>query len=962
MHDFMFRFMAVLMCIPTRARALSIVCAALALAACGDTPTDLPPVVRNEPARVWKFFRFPADQTDRRAVEQFHAQSGGTVQDDFDYGPLSLIFGGATRALGEVFSSPTGETYWVSARGPNGSIPGGDDAIGNAVELEQTQSFIKIDSNATLDFVITGVTLEAVDEVTNPTAVVPLGCVRVANNNDAECIVGIFASVGLDIDWFTDSAYVGVASANLDLAGQRGDGGRLWSVIASVGPEGEAIWKDSSFDVSVDGGSGSGRHVVAKARAPITYRIDLDGFDVGDEFTLRVTANATTFNTKLGGDKFSYVAAFLRDPVSAGGTEMRTTGLRATNNPRPPPPRGNFSTAPACVPGGAAGGTLQFKAATFRTQELPVGGQKIVVTRSGGSSGAASATVTTRGGSAISGIDYTPVTTIVAFADGDTVARTVRIPILTDTLPEPDKSVNVTLSDPHGCATLGASSAVLMIIDNDRPPVATPTFAVGGTVSGLAGRGLVLRNGPTGENLTPANGAFAFTQRSLPGLTYAVTVLTQPNGPSQLCAITGGSGTVGSADVTNVVVTCVTPASGVLDPGFSGDGIAQKALAGARGGAVALQPDGKIVVAGYATVGASTDFALTRFNLDGTPDNTFGTGGTVTTGFAPNSRDEGFDVAVQPDGKIVVAGRSAASAVAFDFALVRYKVDGTLDPTFSGDGLVTTDFGAGIATARALVIQLDGKILVVGDAEVGIATDFALARYNADGGLDTTFGSGGKSTADFTAGDIGNAIALLPDGRFIVAGQGAIGIEKDFALARFARNGAVDRSFGTNGHVATNVGGVDEAFGVVVAPDGKIVAAGAIDALPAAVGVDFALVGYNADGSLDASFGTGGKVTTNFTAGRDRGAALVRQTDGKLVVGGLTTASSLAFNNFALARYRTDGSLDTGFGLGGKLTVDVGGGHSSIDGLVIQADGRIVAAGIATSGSSPGFAVVRVLP
>ena len=495
----------------------------------------------------------------------------------------------------------------------------------------------------------------------------------------------------------------------------------------------------------------------------------------------------------------------------------------------------------------------------------------------------------------------------------------------------------------------------MLNVQDDDQPVPIPVTTVGGLVSGLAGSGLVLRNDPGGEELPiAADGPFVFALATPTGIDYSVEVAAQPTGPAQVCIVTNGSGTMGTTAVTNVAVNCTTPTSGILDPAFDGDGIAQTPLPGALGGEVAVQSDGRILVAGTAEVGGTEDFALARYNADGSLDNGFGAGGVVTTPFTSGSKDEGIGVTVQPDGRIVVVGRTAASGADFDFAIARYTSNGSLDPSFGGDGTVITDFGAGLATARAVVIQPDDRILVVGD----VGSDFALARYDADGNLDGSFGSSGTTTANATAGDIAHAVALLPDGRFLVAGGGATGIEKDFLLARFAANGSVDGGFGSGGHVTTDIGGVDEAFDLVVQPDGRIVLAGSIDAPPGAVGVDFALARYDANGGLDGSFGNGGTVTTNFSAGRDRGAALARQSDGKLVVAGLTTSASLAFNNFALARYLPDGSLDNSFGVEGRFAIDVGGGHSAAEGLAIQADGRIVAAGTAGNG----LAVVRVLP
>ena len=151
----------------------------------------------------------------------------------------------------------------------------------------------------------------------------------------------------------------------------------------------------------------------------------------------------------------------------------------------------------------------------------------------------------------------------VTFPDGDTTPRTVPLLILGDTIVEPDETVNLALSDPIGCGTLGApSEAVLTIVDNDTPVTAPSGHAIGGTISGLEGSGLVLRTGGS-EDLTPTgNGLFTFATRVATGIPYDVRVVTQPSNPTQICTVTNGSGTVPSADVTDVAIDCVTPRSG----------------------------------------------------------------------------------------------------------------------------------------------------------------------------------------------------------------------------------------------------------------------------------------------------------------------------------------------------------------------------------------------------------------
>ncbi|MEV7691668.1 calcium-binding protein [Streptomyces bungoensis] len=385
---------------------------------------------------------------------------------------------------------------------------------------------------------------------------------------------------------------------------------------------------------------------------------------------------------------------------------------------------------------------------------------------------------------------------------------------------------------------------------------------------------------------------------------------------------------------------------GDLDPAFGTGGKVTTDFGGddaAEG--VALQVDGKTVTAGYSSAGG--DFVLARYNTDGSLDASFGSGGKVTTDFS-GGYGEALAVTVQADDKIVAAGWIVGSAASGpeDFALARYNPDGSLDASFGSGGELITDFG-GTDAAQGVTVQPDGKIVAVGFSTASGPDDFALARYNPDGSLDTSFGTGGKVTTDFGVTDEIEGVALQADGKIVAAGWSGGPGGYDFALARYGTDGSLDASFGTGGKVTTDFGGTyDQAFGVALQNDGKIVAAGLS-------GGDFALARYDSGGSLDASFGTGGTVTTDFGAD-DQAEGVSVQTDGKIVAAGWSAASGSA--DFALARYDTDGTLDASFGTGGKVTTDFGGSDAA-EGVALQTDGKIVAAGH----SSGNFALARYL-
>ena len=365
---------------------------------------------------------------------------------------------------------------------------------------------------------------------------------------------------------------------------------------------------------------------------------------------------------------------------------------------------------------------------------------------------------------------------------------------------------------------------------------------------------------------------------------------------------------------------------GDLDPSFGDGGKVVTDFGGVDvATAVVIQPDGKLVVAGRTDAGGNATFALARYNSNGSLDSTFGSAGLVITDFGGN--DQAFAVALQPDGKIVTAGRRGS-----DVIVARYHPDGTVDLSFATAGRAVTNFGA-TELALALALQPDGKIMIAGRTTSGGTFNFALARYQSSGALDTTFGQQGLVSTDF-GGSVDRVFALVlqPDGKAVVAGDS----DANFALARYNPDGSLDTTFGSGGKVVTTFGGRDQASAVVLQPDGKIVVAGQTDVNTS---VDFALARYNPDGSLDGTFGTGGRVTTDFTgSGNDIASAVALQFDGKMLVGGGSQG------NFAVARYLANGSLDPSFGNAGMMTTDLGG-DDLIHALVLQPDGAIVAVG-----------------
>jgi len=403
--------------------------------------------------------------------------------------------------------------------------------------------------------------------------------------------------------------------------------------------------------------------------------------------------------------------------------------------------------------------------------------------------------------------------------------------------------------------------------------------------------------------------------------------------------------------------------NGSLDATFDHDGkvTSQVWNPGDDGRASAIQSDGKLVVAGYTSNGTNDDFAVVRYNVDGSLDTSFSDDGVVTT-VVLSSNDEAYAVAIQSDGKIVVGG-TTDNGGNNDFAVVRYNTNGSLDTDFDTDGIVTTPVGTGYDWLGDIAIQSDGKIVAAGSATSSGNMDFAVVRYNAGGSLDTSFDSDGKvTTAIGSSTDGGESVAIQSDGKIVVAGSAYMPVSgDDFAVIRYNTDGSLDTSFDSDGKVTTTIGvSSDQGKDVAIQSDGKIVVAGWYYSGPTNYG-DTAVVRYNTDGSLDSSFDGDGKATTTIFSGKDDFAYSVAiQTDGKIVVAGETDRISGSGRDFSLVRFTSAGALDTTFDSDGKVTTSVGSGLDQCRSIAVQSDGRIVAVGRTNvSGSNYDIAVVR---
>ncbi len=407
---------------------------------------------------------------------------------------------------------------------------------------------------------------------------------------------------------------------------------------------------------------------------------------------------------------------------------------------------------------------------------------------------------------------------------------------------------------------------------------------------------------------------------------------------------------------------------GEIDPTFGSSGVVvtNVSTTGVRNDyvyAIAQQSSGKIVVGGACTGNGKTDFCLARYTVDGSLDASFGSDGKVLTSVS-GGNDLGASIAIQVDDKILFGGYCLAG-LKHDFCLARYTKDGILDSTFGSNGTVITLFPSPFGSddyGLSIALQSDGKIVFAGYCNDGSLSgnSFCVARYHGNGTLDSSFGTGGLLTRlvlpanAFGGSSIATSVAIQLDGKLVMSGWCAVDSRFDFCTTRLNPNGSPDTSFGNaQGNAITAIGtGNANAYNVAIQPDGKIVVAGLCNNL------DFCLVLYHANGTLDLRFGNNGKAIANLLLmSFDSGISLALQPDGKILQSGFCE-NSVYF--FCAVRFNSDGSLDRTFGSDGRrLTTPTGGTEDIGRAMLLQSDGKIVMAGNCKVAGSVDFCVVR---
>ncbi len=422
--------------------------------------------------------------------------------------------------------------------------------------------------------------------------------------------------------------------------------------------------------------------------------------------------------------------------------------------------------------------------------------------------------------------------------------------------------------------------------------------------------------------------------------------------------------------LTNIVNAQKT---GDLDSTFGKNGVLTLDSLNSIAYSVAIQPDGKILVAG-STGGSQKEngfYLIIRLNSEGTLDTSFANGGILKDRLDSSGTNFIHDIIIQKDGKIIAVGYVyPKNENYFKLLILRFNKDGSKDKLFGNGGAVVEKFSEFCDGGSSVDIQSDGKIVVSGVTNFISEMSsplclraFCLARYNANGTLDKKFGNGGKVVTTFQDGaDFGTQVALLPDGKIILAGNVGDSLANsgdNFTLLRYNSNGAIDKSFGIKGKVTTVISEThfDLVFSLAIQPDGKIIVSGTTGFGKKG---DFVLVRYNTNGSLDNDFGTKGKTITKIGNGQDIAFSLAIQPDGKIITAGFS-----AFQNiecFSAARYTKKGFLDESFSPDGRINTPINEGmNSRIMSITIQPDGKIVAVGVYTNTSNTYIAIARYI-
>jgi uncharacterized delta-60 repeat protein len=399
-------------------------------------------------------------------------------------------------------------------------------------------------------------------------------------------------------------------------------------------------------------------------------------------------------------------------------------------------------------------------------------------------------------------------------------------------------------------------------------------------------------------------------------------------------------------------------AAGDLDPSYGDRGTVITFPNGSIAYGTTLDGHGRLIVVGSTFDANGIDVAVARFRRGGALDQTFGGNGRVRLDLG--GQDFAFDVEVTSDGRIVVAGRRSTPTRDRVFAL-RLRPRGRLDPNFGNGGVVLLDMGKRFQGANAVALTGSDRIVLAGWVSGGATSRTAVARLLRTGRPDASFRDRGWTTFAFSDGDEqANDVLVLRSGRVVLAGQAEMGNASRFLLARLTSGGRLDRGFGRRGgFTLVEAGkGADAANALARGPGGTLTVAGRTADGGAG---QWAVARFGPRGRLDATFGNGGTLILRFTEAAEEAHDLLVLPNGRSVLTG-RIRNAKGNLDMGLVRLRPDGRRDRSFGRNGVVRIDVFGGTDTARAIVRQADGRFVVAGEAWRGGSPRFTAARVLP
>ncbi len=406
-----------------------------------------------------------------------------------------------------------------------------------------------------------------------------------------------------------------------------------------------------------------------------------------------------------------------------------------------------------------------------------------------------------------------------------------------------------------------------------------------------------------------------------------------------------------------IVIVCsnqeTNAQAGTLDPSFGNNGIVYNNQHDPYG--YALQADGKILVAGY-------DFIIDRYNEDGSVDAGFGNNGTIKI---PVTRGGSFnDIEYLNDGKFLVSGSiQSENYTHFNIIIVKCLPNGSVDSSFGVNGMILNDYGINFYN-EATFVQTDGKIVITGEARANVndLKKTFVIRYNPDGTLDNSFGIEGKVITAYDREVTSLQIVIQPDGKILTSGTyGYLNDLPNFMATRYMNDGQIDVSFGENGIAFSGYFGVNpqgiwhtRMQDMVLQPDNKILVAGQTGS---GGQINTGLCRFNADGSLDMSFGIEGKVITSVGNFETPTYGIALQSDGKIIAGGQYSPKAEPYIYFSMFRYQSNGMLDSSFGKNGRVTTAEAGEYAISNKVIIQPDSKILLLGP----SDLGYSIARYL-